>query len=114
MKRGDVVIVDFPFSDGTGRKVRPALIVQSDAKNQALDDTIIALITSRLHRRLDTHVVVDISTAEGKQSGLRINSAVQCENLVTVDQRLILANIGDLSRHAMADVDRCLRAALAL
>ena len=28
IRRGDVVIVDFPYSDQTGRKVRPALVVQ--------------------------------------------------------------------------------------
>src|SRR5437868_4314684 len=28
-RRGDVVIVDFPFTDG-GSKVRPALVVQND------------------------------------------------------------------------------------
>jgi mRNA-degrading endonuclease toxin of MazEF toxin-antitoxin module len=27
MKRGDVVIIDFPYSDRTGSKVRPALVV---------------------------------------------------------------------------------------
>jgi mRNA-degrading endonuclease toxin of MazEF toxin-antitoxin module len=26
--RGDIVLVDYPFSDRTGRKVRPALVVQ--------------------------------------------------------------------------------------
>ena len=29
MKRGDVVLMDYPFSDGTGSKVRPALVVSS-------------------------------------------------------------------------------------
>ena len=28
--RGDVVLVDYPFSDRTGSKVRPALVVQND------------------------------------------------------------------------------------
>ena len=42
MKRGDVIIVDFPFSDAAGSKVRPALIVQADELNQRLDDTILA------------------------------------------------------------------------
>ncbi|HVA49176.1 MAG TPA: type II toxin-antitoxin system PemK/MazF family toxin [Pirellulales bacterium] len=46
MKRGDVVIVDFPYSDQTGSKLRPAPVVQADALNQKLDDTILALITS--------------------------------------------------------------------
>jgi mRNA interferase MazF len=46
VRRGEVVLVDFPYSDQTGRKVRPALVVQADAWNQRLDDTILALITS--------------------------------------------------------------------
>jgi mRNA-degrading endonuclease toxin of MazEF toxin-antitoxin module len=41
MKRGDVIIVDFLFSDRTGSKVRPALVVQADDFNARLSDTII-------------------------------------------------------------------------
>jgi mRNA-degrading endonuclease toxin of MazEF toxin-antitoxin module len=41
MKRGDVVVVPFPFQDRPGEKVRPALIVQSDAENQRLANTIL-------------------------------------------------------------------------
>lgn len=42
MKRGDVVIVTFPCSNGLESKVRPALAVQSDAESQRLSKTIIA------------------------------------------------------------------------
>jgi len=52
VQRGDIVLVDFPYSDQTGHKVRPALVVQSDVWNPRLDDTIIALITSSRHRRI--------------------------------------------------------------
>lgn len=45
MKRGDAVVVDFPYSDQTGSKRHPALVVQADVYNQKLDDTILALIT---------------------------------------------------------------------
>ena len=41
--RGEVVLVDFPYSDHTGSKVRPALVVLGDVWNQRLDDTILAL-----------------------------------------------------------------------
>lgn len=34
VQRGDVVVVDFPYSDQTGSKLRPALVVQADALNQ--------------------------------------------------------------------------------
>jgi len=52
VRRGEVVLVDFPYSDHTGSKVRPALVVQADALNRRLDDTILALITSSRHRRV--------------------------------------------------------------
>ena len=42
VRRGDVVIVDYPYSDRTGSKVRPALVVQADFHNQQLHDTILA------------------------------------------------------------------------
>lgn len=41
VQRGDVVLVDYPFSDRTGSKVRPCLVVQADYNNTRLDDTIV-------------------------------------------------------------------------
>ena len=46
MRRGDVVLVHFPFSSGTGGKLHPALVVQNDANNARLQNTIVAMITS--------------------------------------------------------------------
>ena len=48
--RGDVVLLDYPFSDSTGSKVRPALVVQSDRDNVRLTNTVVALITRNLSR----------------------------------------------------------------
>ncbi len=94
--RGDIVLVDFPYSDHTDSKVRPALVVQADVWNQRLDDTILALITSSRRRRIGaaTQFVIDISTAEGQQTGLRLNSIVQGENLITYDRALISSCVG--------------------
>jgi len=55
---------------------------------------------------------VDIATAEGRQSGLRLDSIIQCENLITYDRDLILRILGSLSVLAMSQVDGCLKAAL--
>lgn len=116
MKRGDVVLVDFPYSDQTGSKLRPALVVQADALNQKLDDTILALITSSKRRMVGsaTQLVIDVSTIEGKRTGLRMDSVVQCENLVTREQRLLQKKLGDFAPNLMIAIDNCLRAALSL
>jgi mRNA interferase MazF len=115
VKRGDIVL-DFPYSDQTGSKVRPALVVQSDVWNQRLDDTVLALITSSRQRRTgaNTQVFVDITTVEGRQSRLRIDSIIQCENLITYDRGLLLRILGNLPATTMSLVDDCLKAALGL
>ncbi len=116
VRRGDIVLVDFPYSDHTGSKVRPALVVQADVWNQRLDDTILALITGSRRRRVGaaTQFAIDIATAEGKQTGLRLNSVVQGENLITYDQALVLRVLGRLSASAMKQIDSCLKASLGI
>jgi mRNA interferase MazF len=116
VRRGDIVLVDFPYSDKTGRKVRPALVVQADQWNRRLDDTLLAVVTSSSRRRVDaaTQLLIEVATAEGQQTGLRMDSIVQCENLVTYDQSLILRVIGRLGDPAMEQIDACLRAVLGI
>ncbi len=116
IQRGDVVMVDWLFSDRTGSKRRPALVVQADVYNTALDDTILALITGSGRRRVGaaTQLDIDIATPDGMQTGLVINSVVQCENLVTVDRAFILRVRGRLSAGLMKKVNDCLKAALAV
>lgn len=79
VSRGDVVLVDYLFSDRTGSKVRPGLVVQNDGNNQRLDDTIVAAISSTVARATHepTHFVIDVRTAEGAQSGLLFASAAR-------------------------------------
>jgi len=57
-KPGDIVLVEFAFTDGTGSKRRPALIVSSDIYNKNRQEVIVAAITSNIARVLlgDTRI----------------------------------------------------------
>lgn len=115
MKRGDIVLLDHPFSDASGSKVRPALVVQNDRDNGRLTNTIVALITKNISRAHEpTHLLLDVSTNDAQQSGLHQTSAVVCNHLFTVSQDKVLRAIGSLSPSLMGRVDDCLRVALAL
>lgn len=115
MKRGDVVLLDYPFSDASGSKVRPALIVQNDRDNLRLTSTIVVLITKNVSRAHEpTQLVVDVSTPDGQQSGLNRTSAVTCTNLFTVSQVKILRVIGSLPSQLMVQIDECLKVGLGL
>ena len=116
VNRGDVVLVDYLFSDRTGSKVRPCLVVQNDINNQRLDDTIVVAISSNIARGSSepTQFVLHRSTHEGQQSGLLFDSAVQCENILTVDCQFVQRKIGTLPANSMAQMDDCLKSSLGI
>jgi len=113
MRRGDVVLFDFPFSDRMGSKLRRDVVVQSDIFNPSIDDTILALVT-RTRRGIQTELLIDIATVDGKQTGLFHTSVVDCKNLLTADQALIHAKLGVLTTSLLQQLDACLRVALGL
>jgi mRNA interferase MazF len=107
--------VDFPYVSGVGSKVRPALVIQNDRDNARLATTIVAQITGTTHRALEpTQVLIELTTPEGQQSGLRFDSVVNCVNVVTLDKNKVLRKLGDLPAGAMQKVNDALKAALDL
>lgn len=115
VSRGDVVLVDFPFTAGSASKLRPAVIVQNDASNRRLDTTILAAITSNTRfQAVPTQVAVDPSTPDGAPTGLLRPSAIKCENLATVEARLIRRRIGKLPPTLAAQLDAAIKASLAI
>ena len=114
-KRGDIVVVDFPFTDVARSKARPALVVQNDRDNQKIRKTVVAMITGNLRRQGDpSHALIDPATPDGAHSGLSFPSLVSCNNLFTVEQTRILKTLGSLPAIVMQKVNDCLKAALEL
>src|SRR6516162_6090962 len=99
MKRGDVVLVDWPYSDRTGSKLRPAVVVQADFLNGLIDDTVLVQITRVAHNIPGTEVLIDPAQESG--SGLIHVSVASCANLLTADPILIDQTIGYLSAATM-------------
>jgi mRNA-degrading endonuclease toxin of MazEF toxin-antitoxin module len=115
MKRGDVVLADFPFQDVPGRKVRPAVVVQNDHDNLTLANTILVMITGNLaDRGRPANVFIDPATADGAGSGLHGPSLIKCGNLAAVRQQRIVRIIGHLTDTALQQVDIGLKSALEL
>ena len=96
-------------------KIRPALVVQSDFYNQRISNVLVAGITTNLDNAGDrAHFLIDVSTSDGQQSGLRTNSLVSCINLAVVPSSRVERTIGSLSPSTMKSIDGCLQQALGL
>jgi mRNA-degrading endonuclease toxin of MazEF toxin-antitoxin module len=114
--RGHVVMVDFPFGEGRGSKLRPAVVVQSNTDNRRLGTVIVAMSTkmTTLVGREPRHILIDISTKAGKASGLWLQSVVNCSQLATIKSDRIVRRLGYLSDSLMEQLSRSLREGLGL
>ena len=87
---GEVVLVPFPFTDQTGLKKRPAVIVSSAEYQAQRRDLVIMAITSQIRPR---PAFGEFTVAEWKKAGLITPSAVK-PVLATIDKRLVLKKLG--------------------
>lgn len=112
-KRGQVVVVNVPFTDQSVSKPRPALVVSSEAFHRQLLDLIVCPISSR-RRYFDSPGPGDLPLKQWRAPGLKHPSAVRISNIVAVEKNLIKRILGKLSREDLAIVDRGLRQAFGL
>ena len=110
MRRGEVVTIDWQFSDLTGSKVRPAVVVQADFLNGILDDTLYVKVTG--HRYSIPGTEVEVDPAVETTSGLLKVSYVSCKDLLTRDQTLIHNTLGVMSDTVMRQIEACLKTVL--
>ena len=108
-KRGDVVLVNFVFSDESGVKRRPALVVSTDRYQKRRQEAIVAAITSNVERLL----LGDHRVRDWRQAGLLYPSVVTGV-LRTVKRDMINRSLGSLSASDLRAVEGRLRDVLEL
>ncbi len=115
MNRGDVILVRFPHPSGMRGKKRPAVVVQSDASPGAVSTLVVVEVTKNLAMARDPACLfIDVSTSEGKATGLIRDSVVSCLLLATVDAETVAQVLGTLSASMKVRLNDCLKAALGL
>ena len=89
----DIVVVPFPFTDTSGSKKRPALVL-SDAVafNTFLSRSVMAMITTTTHAPW----ALDVPITDLSNAGLKAASVVRMK-LFTLDDALVLRQIGNLA-----------------
>ena len=88
-KRGDVILVKFPYSDLVRYKKRPALVVQDETVETGLSQRVVVQITSNLERTGDTRVPVRKNSPDGQAMGILSDSVIVADHLATVLPREI-------------------------
>ncbi len=92
-KRGEIILVPFPFSNQSTIKKRPAVIISSDNYNNTSSDVIIMAITSQIRHIND---IGERRLQDWKTEGLLKPSAIKSA-VSTLEQNLIIRKLGVLS-----------------
>ncbi len=111
MKRGTLVLVPFPFTDLSGQKLRPALVVSRSDRPGS--DVVVAFITSYRDDSLSpTDLLITTDRADFKLTGLKASSVIKLDKLVTIDSSIMLGELGLLSPALLEQANEKLRYAL--
>ena len=87
---GDVELVPFPFTDQSGAKKRPAVIVSSKGYNTSRRDLVVMAITSQVRAPLGFGEAL---VTDWQPAGL-IKLSVLKPVFATIEQRLVVRTIG--------------------
>jgi mRNA interferase MazF len=99
IKQGDIVAVDFPFSDGSGIKRRPALVISGDFINQT-GDVVLMQVTSKFK---NDGLSIALKS-EDISLPLPLKSFLRAHKLFTVDRALVTKKVSRLNGDAFTSV----------
>jgi mRNA interferase MazF len=90
--RAKVVLVHFPFTDLSGSKLRPALVI-----HESEPDVIVAFISSKIPSPLqDSDLLITTDHPAFRSTGLKISSVIKFDKIATVSKTLIEGEIGEV------------------
>jgi mRNA interferase MazF len=114
-KRGSVVLVRFPYTNLTGSKVRPAVIVTAEKYLAEAEDVLCAFISSVLpDPMLASDIIISSTHPDFRRTGLKRSSVLRTHKLVLLDKELVYSKLGDLSSMLTKQMDAGLIEALGL
>ena len=101
IEQRDLLLVPFPFSDQSGKKVRPVIVISNNEFNKLSEDLIIIGVTSNIFKDKYTANFNNVDLEEGK---LLDKCCIKVENILRIDKKLIIKKIGRIKREKFMEI----------
>ncbi len=85
---GNVLVINFPFTDGSGSKRRPVLVIKETNDG----DMLIAKITSQSY-----NTEFDLAISDWQEAGLTSPSFLRMHKIQTLHSSLVFGHVGRLT-----------------
>jgi mRNA interferase MazF len=100
MTKGDIVLITFPFTNLSGSKLRPAVVLAA-----SVSDITVCFITAQLQWQEPTDLLLTPSSS----NGLRKQSLLRTGKIATLDKILAKGLLGRLSAAEIGDLNSKLK-----
>lgn len=92
--KGDIVLVQFPFTNLSQTKLRPALVLWADRTGN--DITLCFISSQNISTLSPEEFILNSSDSEFQGTGLRVTSKVRVTRIATLERQLIVRRLGRL------------------
>lgn len=96
-RQRNVLLTKFPFSDLTRFKVRPVLVLSSDAYNRRFSDLVVCAITSSPRRQ---PYAAKVGSHDLEEGVLKVESQLRADTITSLEQQIVPKSIGRLRKEA--------------
>lgn len=94
MQQGDIVIINFPFTNLTESKIRPALIISNETFNSGKNVILLAISTKQGPEIYST-ILKNSDLTKGQ---LNKNSYIKFSNILSIEKHLIIKKVAELKK----------------
>ena len=105
MVKGDIVLITFPFTDLSGNKLRPTVVLTETEL-----DVTVCFITTQLQWQEAT----DVQLLPTSSNGLRKQSLIRTSKIATLDKAFAKGLLGRLTDKEVEDLNSKLKSLLQL
>jgi mRNA interferase MazF len=92
--KGDIVLVDFPFTDLSQTKLRPAVVLWVSSIGE--DVTFCAITSQNVKNLAPEEFLIVNSDPEFQGTGLRVDSKVKVTRIATLSRQMVIRRLGRL------------------
>src|SRR5829696_480794 len=100
MPKGDIVLITFPFTDLSGSKLRPAVVLA-----QTNLDVTVCFITTQIQWQEPTDVIISPSGV----NGLKTHSLIRTSKIATLEKSLLKGLLGSLNALEITELNTKLK-----
>ena len=101
ISKRDIILVPFPFSDQSGKKVRPVIVISNIEFNEHSEDYLVVGITSNVSREKYSLRLTNNDLEDGK---LFTQCCAKVENILKIDRGLVIKKIGKINKQKFSGI----------